>query len=250
MDLLLSQEGCAAGRICLVGAGNCNDVDLAALLTRYEGIDLIDWDADALAAGVRGQNLHDDRRITCHDGVDMTGIAGELANWSPSRLPSHQTIDAWRRQTVELPLPVRNGSFRTAASLCVLSQLVELCVVTLGADHPQLVDLVQAVRLAHLRQLAGALEPGGRGMVITDLVSSDTAQGLDQVPAADLPLFLRSLLSERNFFTGLHPGSLLTAISSDTVLSASTGEVAVIPPWLWLLGPRTYAVYAVRFRRR
>ena len=39
-----------AGRLCVLGAGNCNDLDLASLLQAHREVHLVDLDAVALAA--------------------------------------------------------------------------------------------------------------------------------------------------------------------------------------------------------
>src|ERR1043165_130674 len=43
----------APARLCLLGAGNANDVDLAALAEVFDEIHLVDIDPDALAAARR-----------------------------------------------------------------------------------------------------------------------------------------------------------------------------------------------------
>ena len=47
------------GRLCVLGAGNCNDLDLAALLRAHREVHLVDLDAEALAQGVERQGVAD-----------------------------------------------------------------------------------------------------------------------------------------------------------------------------------------------
>jgi hypothetical protein len=136
----------------------------------------------------------------------------------------------------------------TAASLGLLSQLIELCTGALRPDDPRLLELIKAVRLGHLRQLVSALRPCGKGILITDLVSSDTAPALLRTDAVELPRLLFRLLSERNFFIGLHPQALLNDFRDDPFLGRLATDCQLTAPWLWQMGPRTYAAFALVFR--
>src|SRR5262245_2519766 len=45
----------ACRSLCVLGAGNCNDVDLAALCSHFGSVTLVDADRDAVASGVQRQ---------------------------------------------------------------------------------------------------------------------------------------------------------------------------------------------------
>ena len=51
-----------ANRLCVLGAGNANDLDLNVLLHFYREMHLTDLDADALCRGVARQGLEGCRR--------------------------------------------------------------------------------------------------------------------------------------------------------------------------------------------
>ena len=71
----LVMEALAPGdRLCVLGAGNVNDVDLAAVLTLAARVDLVDIDGAAMAAGVRRQHLDGDPRVSRHER-DLSGEA-------------------------------------------------------------------------------------------------------------------------------------------------------------------------------
>jgi hypothetical protein len=53
---------------------------------------------------------------------------------------------------------------------------------------------------------------------------------------------LKKAISERNFFTGLNPFLLFNLISNNEQLSTSIASIQMNEPWLWNLGPRSYAV--------
>ena len=53
--LLLEAGGDSPERLCLLGAGNLNDLDLTALLGRYREVVLVDLDGDAIRRGLNRQ---------------------------------------------------------------------------------------------------------------------------------------------------------------------------------------------------
>jgi len=48
------------------------------------------------------------------------------------------------------------------ASTCVLSQLIEVVIQSVGVAHPRFLELVQAVRIGHLRLLMHLVAPARR----------------------------------------------------------------------------------------
>src|SRR5688500_17156136 len=55
--LLEAAHGRDQPSLCLLGAGNCNDVDLNQLMTAYARIHLVDCDTESLKAGAERQGL-------------------------------------------------------------------------------------------------------------------------------------------------------------------------------------------------
>ena len=69
----LTMESLAPGdRLCVLGAGNVNDLDLAEVLRVAAQVDLADIDGAAMSAGVRRQGLDGDPRISRHEH-DLSG---------------------------------------------------------------------------------------------------------------------------------------------------------------------------------
>jgi hypothetical protein len=214
-----------APRLMLLGAGNCNDVELASLATAYRQIDLVDWDAQALDAGVASQGVAGHPALVRHTGVDLREIGEGLGSWQ---------YGIERSDVV--------------ASLCVLSQLIEQAVTQSKLQDPRdALPLVQTIRRQHLLQMTDRLVGGGEAVLITDFVSSDTLPELTAVNEADLPNLVRRALSERNFFTGLHPAVLLDALRNDAALAPTVTDATLQSPWRWDFGPRIYAVFALRW---
>src|SRR3954453_11140620 len=67
-------------RICILGAGNCNDLDLKWLVQAYGQVHLVDIDPAALDRAVHRQGVAIDR-LKLHAPVDLTGIADQTAAW-------------------------------------------------------------------------------------------------------------------------------------------------------------------------
>jgi len=237
-------------RLCVLGAGNCNDLDLPQLLTRFGEIHLVDLDGDALSAGVGAQHLAADLRVGLHPGIDVTGLSGRLSNWSCDRPPPPAEIEAMLAVAAgESPLPLE-GPFDTVASVCLLSQLLEPIKLALGETHSCYLPLIQAVRARHLRQVVNLCRPGGHLVLVTDFVSSDTCPELATVADAQLSALAEQLVLSQNFFTGLNPFLLRQMFASDPWLTRRVMDARLSRPWRWHFPARFYAVCAVTAIRR
>jgi hypothetical protein len=247
-ELLTSAAPTGTGRLCVLGAGNCNDLDLGALRAVYRDIHLVDLDAGALALGMERQGRA--AGTIAHAGVDVTGMMDVLAGWSPQTAVSDADLVACRERPVQQVGPTLSGPFDVAASTCLLSQLIFSVTRSAGERHPRFVETIQAVRLGHLRLLTDLVAPGGTGVLVTDVVSSDSFPPLGSVPEDRLTGVLAELIRRQNFFHGVNPAVLLAAFRTDPGLSAQVEAVEPRPPWLWNLGPRVYAAWALTFRKR
>ena len=247
MQLLLPAAPVEGARLCVLGAGNCNDLDLAGLTEAYAEVHLVDLDAEALGAGVARQQPPAAERIHLHGGCDLSGILDRLA--AHQRQPAdaeelQQIIDA----ALAAPPPLA-GEFETVASVCLLSQMIHSVVLALGAEHPRFVEVMSAVRLRHLRLVTELLAPGGRAVLVSDVVSSDTCSALATAVEASLPALVRQLIESRNFFHGTNPAVMAQVLRTDSWLSDRHGPLEITYPWRWDLGPRVYAVSAISFGR-
>ncbi len=237
-------------RLCVLGAGNCNDLDLATLLHTFQEIHLVDLDAEALTHGVARQGLENNPAVRTHGGLDVTGVFDELAGWSPQTVLRDEDLRACMERPVRMLAATLSGPFDVVASTCLLSQLVLSVVRTVGEAHPRFLEAIQAIRAGHLRLLANLVAPGGTGVLITDVVSSDTFPPLGSVPDASLPQVLAKLIADHNFFHGVNPAVLARFFRTDPVVAPQVTALEMVPPWLWDLGPRVYAVCALTFRIR
>lgn len=217
MELLLETAG---GHLAVLGAGNCNDLDLPRLLAAYREVTLIDVDRESLVDGVRRQGVAPGTALHLRAPVDVSsGKVSGIAN-----------VDV-------------------VASTCLLTQLIHTLVERHGPTHPRCLELVQRERSVHLRLLSQLVRPGGWVVFVSDLVSSDTVPNLLGLPQAELPRAMQTLVAHRNFFTGANPYALVEALRTNPELSASPDPVNLRDPWLWsLTSTRGYLVYALCYR--
>lgn len=240
-----------SGRLCVLGAGNCNDLDLRRFAEVFAEVHLVDLDAPALEQAVRRQGMDASSKLKLHGGVDLTGVADLLSGWR-GRAATSREIDACVTQAADAPQPDLRpvGGFDVVLSPCLLSQLVGYASDALGPEHPRAIDLRLAIRRRHLRLMADLLAPGGAGVLVTDLAVSGMVKNLEHARPGGLPDLLRKLVTQRKVFAGLDPQGMEAALTGDPRVAPLLANVQHVPPWLWRLGPlKTFLVYALRFRR-
>jgi hypothetical protein len=137
-----------------------------------------------------------------------------------------------------------------AASTCLLTQIIQCVVRAAGERHPRFVEALRAVRAGHLRLLADLVAPGGTGVLVTDVVSSDSFPALASCDEGSLPAVLNRLVRAGNFFHGANPAALASSLLADPAVAQAVEAVGWAPPWLWDFGPRVYLVCALAFRKR
>jgi hypothetical protein len=247
---LLVDAAAKDGSLCVLGAGNSNDLDLNVLLTPYRQIHLVDLDTDALRSGVSRQGCGNSERVRLHGDTDLTFIADRLANGTPEHPLSDAELDecltfAATAPPLDLPAP-----FETVASVCLLTQLLGSVVMTLGENHPRYLEMTLRMRARHLTLLLELLRPGGTAILVLDFVSSLTCPELPRVFKSHLYDKAVQLVSQRNFFTGVNPFIIRHLFESDAGLAPAVESVQMTDPWLWDFGPRVYLVCAVIVRRK
>lgn len=233
------------GRVCLLGAGNANDVDLAALVRTFQEVHLVDIDRDAVAAA--GARLADGERekVRAHAPVDVSALFDRLEPWSrtppePATI-AHEIEAAPARVAAALP-----GPFDVVVSCCLLTQLQLVLLEILGDRNPRFDDLRTAFSAIHVRTLLSLLAPRGVALLVTDLTASATYPFDALEPDVDLAALMGDLLATGNVIHAAHPGRLSAVIRRDPVLRARYDAKFPVGPWLWQNGAEhTYLVYAL-----
>ena len=245
----LLDAGTGSGeRLCLLGAGNLNDVDVRALLVAYREIVLVDVDAEALQRGLTRQGLAGDGRIQIVAPADISGVFTELTAMENAQA-REAAIEFCLRTLEQIPDFGWRGSCDVVASVGVLTQLIDGVLRSIGESHPRSWEVVSALRTQHLRLMLDLASPGGAAVLVTEVVSSDSCPALLSVSEIGLPELLRGEIAARNFFTGTNPAALQQLLRTEIRLAGQLASVRFSEPWLWTFLARTYAVFAVTMRK-
>lgn len=236
-------------KLAVLGAGNCNDLDLAVLAAHYESIHLIDIDASALERAVARQAPATQAHLVRHAPVDLTGFVDRLERWkafqvTPEELIGHAGATADRVNTLT------SGPFDVVLSACVLTQM-QLMVVNVLGDQHRLFEAVQhTLTLTHLRTLARLLKPGGRALLATDVSSERIARLGSPAPDEDLKALLRALVSRGQIFQVADPAQFAFVVRDDPTLMSTVSISEPLAVWRWENGPQNqFLVYALELQR-
>ena len=244
-DLICQLPQPASARLCILGAGNCNDLDLARFTGGFAQVHLVDLDRQAMAKGVERQSPPAPGRIRLHGGVDLTGILKTLATWERHQ-PKRESIAHCIREARAFAGPPVQGRFEVAVSMCLLSQIIDSVVSVTGPGDVPL-ELVRALRQRHLRLLAEVLLPRGVGILVTDFARE---RGGARQPQAHSPPPGSAPASPGGTFLGTSPEELCALTSNDPILRTQLCQARVSPSWLWRQNPhRTLRVCAIQFQR-
>ena len=239
-----------SGRLLVLGAGNCNDLELEALASVFGEIHLVDLDAEALGRARDRQPLAVQDKLRLQAPVDLSGAFPDLPRWgkTPATPAELAVLPSQATQRVLAVLP---GGFEVVLSTCFLSQLMQSVFAALGPRHPQLQLIACALAVAHLRSVVGLLTPGGRAHLVTDAVSTETYPLQELWQDKDPLEILAQAERANNVFSGTGLSFLRRILATDaTVAPLLEGKPVVVPPWLWTFSEeRTYLVYALSFVR-
>ncbi len=246
--LALAPAGNAhGGRLCLLGAGNANDLDLEALAARFDEVHLVDIDPGALSRAMARQNATVRAKLRSHAPVDLSGLFHQLDR--ANRLPPLDTMVSSGTADVIRHLP---SEFDVVASCCVVSQM-SWALGHLASPDPTLVPMLeQALLRIHLRTVLRLIRPTGAALLVSDLTSSRFYPMLDDLaPGADLRGLTQELAAAHIAYTVCNPLLVRQILCSDVELAATCERPMLGEPWLWA-APRslTYLVYPFVLRRK
>lgn len=246
------QPGASLG---VLGAGNCNDLDLLRLAEAYASIHLLDIDAAAMQGGLAhqfatapagAQGLRERIRLV---PCDLTGALEVCHEYAVA--PTSGNLGRLRGALALLPaVAAGGGPFTTVASTCALSQLVSIFRRAMGEGGAELGPVGELVRLQHLRTVAALAAPGGTAILFADVVSSETEPRMLDAPAAELAALMERVCREGGCFPGMNPAGLVRLLDGPPLKDCWAGAPEGSAPWVWDLGPRSYLVTAITCRRK
>ncbi len=248
-EAILASANHPDGRLCLLGAGKCNDVDLDRLALAFSEIHLVDIDPSALGAAVARQSPAVRARLRPHARVDLSGVAKRLGRWK-RRAPTLAQIEATADATLQSLLARLPGPFDVVASTCVLTQMSFAVRDELGDAHPMLQLVRLSLMATHLNTMVGLTTAGGTSLFVSDLVSSNLFPIREMHSLRSPTELMDEVVASGRSYHSANP-TVIRAILSDQTLGPLVDEPDLIDPWLWSgrLG-RTYFVYALRIQRR
>lgn len=238
------------GRLCLLGAGNANDVDLDALAARFAEIHLVDIDPAAVARAIARVTPGRRAQMIAHAPVDASGLHDRVERW-PVDPPKLEALDAIVGDAVSRVAGVLPGPFDVVVSCSLLTQLQLVLLQVIGDTNPRFAELRAALNRAHMRTLGALLRPGGVALLVTDLTETSIYPPLNQVASdADLDKLMSDLIAAGSIIYAAHPGMLSSEMRRDPTLKEAFAVRFPIGPWLWRNGPhQVLLVYALEIRR-
>ena len=248
-----------AGRICVLGAGNCNDLDLQWLGTVYREIHLVDLDHQAIAEAATRQKVRNPAQFKLHAPVDLTGISDLVAEWNikiPDDKSIAKAIGVVRKMNSAAASVWDNSpaAVDLVLSPCVLTQTINPARNALRdhfpLQHPLRIQLRDALITRHLKLMTRLLRKGGKGVLAVDLISQEHFSDLARVPENELSALFAKYVSENKHYPGLDPESFNRIREGDSELSRSISRCELRGIWRWHLGLRKcFVVYGLVFEK-
>jgi hypothetical protein len=240
-------NGAAGGRLCLLGAGNANDLDLEALALRFDEIHLVDIDPGALSRAIGRQSEAVRAKLRSHAPVDLSGLYHQLARSTHFLPPDAMVVVGTAEVMRQLP-----SEFDVVASSCVVSQMAWALGHLASEDRAPLPVLEQALLRIHLRSLLRLIRPTGAALLVSDLTSSHFCPLLDELePDEDLRSLTLQLAAAFVAYPVCNPLLVRQTLRHDEELAATCRSPTLGEPWLWT-GPKAlrYLVYPIVLRRK
>jgi hypothetical protein len=245
---VLSGFASKSSSLCILGAGNLNDLELGDLLDLFRSVHLVDVDVDAVRVAVARRGFGGRKTCMVHGPIDLSGILHQLpaAATSDGTRIAQGLLATLERQRCSLP----GGPFEVTVSTGVLTQLLQSVVDSaLAPDDMSRVSLT--LRDKHLCDLMHLTQPGGTMILISDVVSTSTAPQLLEAADSELEEHLAALVAARNFFTGTNPYRIRGLLEQDPRFGSKFTDVRLLDPWLWAVtGDRQHLTYAIIARSR
>ena len=227
------------------GAGKCDDIELKPLLEHYSEIHLIDLDAGLLAQGAAQQKCTNHERLHQVGGVDLSGVHEQLIDYQKASDSQKQSILAEIIETGKNYTLPECGTFDVVASTCVLSQIVNHIVKCVGESNQEFASVMLPVRNRHLELILNKLNPGGTGLFVTDITSSDTLSELNN-PDAKLNELLHQAIAGGNHFHGMNPFAIRHLLTKHAPFANRINDLQISKPWVWNATTRRYACVAFK----
>src|ERR1041384_7568545 len=88
--------------LCVLGAGNCLDLELPRLTQRFSAVHLVDVDRGALDTALAKQPAEVRARLVLHAPVDLSGLLEKLERWKRLETTEAELLEHHRRTAQRL----------------------------------------------------------------------------------------------------------------------------------------------------
>jgi hypothetical protein len=238
--------------LCVLGAGNGDDLDLPELVRDFGEVHLVDLDGEALARAVETLPRPARDRVVLHAGLDLSGVVDRIDAWG-DRFPDDAELAALGEQLSRRIAATLGRDFDVVLSACLLSQLALPLRdrLVLGLDDWQ--RLFEAIERAHLTTVAALCRPGGTGVLAVDVTSSRKLPELEHFAAPwtwdELEPTARDAMARRRVRPSPDPDALLRWLT-DLERAGGVERPRRTDPWVWDAGGGVLAlVYGLIFHR-
>jgi hypothetical protein len=243
---VLSAAKTGHDRLCVLGAGKSNDLDLQQLARSFSEVHLVDLEPSSVAQAISRQDPVTRRKLAAHTPVDLSLLTAKRASKWQRKPPSAAELEQLSQAALQQISNRLPGPFDVVVSACVLTQLGFALTRAFPEPHAALGLLRLSVLELHLRTLLALTGERGTALFVSDLASS-SHYGLDQLPAdADLAAVMRDVVAQRAFYHLARPDLIRDLLAE----LEPKHEPTPLAPWLWT-GPqsRTYLVYGFSVSR-
>ena len=222
-------------RLAVLGAGNCNDLDLTTLASSFRELHLFDIDGQALTATYERQSAPVRRACALHER-DLTGVASSIERW---RRHQPEPLAAVTAAWVDLSgLASEAGQFDAVLSTCLLSQ-VAINLRDFFGIVPALNTALMAAVTGHIVLARALTKPGGNLLVTSDCITNRFPIHRETAARGAMGALLH--LSEQGAtFPGTDPRLVVDLLREDRFSPPELKRA-----WIWDLSEQSYLVYGV-----
>lgn len=236
--------------LCVLGAGNCDDLDLPALARDFGEVHLVDLDGAALEGALSGVTGPARAKLVAHPNIDLSGTLERVDAWG-DQFPAERELDALAAEVAGDISRKIGRTFDVVLSACVLSQLYQPLRQTLLLKLDAWRRLFTAIDRAHLATVAALTRPGGTGILALDVTSSHKLPELQSFTAPEtweaLDAAATAAIAARKVTLDPDPQHL-TALLTAAPFAAQIERPRLTTPWVWDTGGGVLAlVYALMF---
>jgi hypothetical protein len=249
-------EFCARGApleselsLCVLGAGNANDLELASLAARFRAIHLVDLDPEAVERAIGRESEATRARLVPHAPVDISGALDRIERWASLRVTPEELAEH-AEATARALLAKLGGPFDVVLSACLLTQMQLGVLSVLGDRHPLFEAVRYTLSLTHLAVLSRLTRPSGRALLVTDLTADSIAPEIALAEESELAGLVPRLVAEGRVFQVAQPELLREMARDNPTLSAELEFLPTFDAWRWQNGrARVFLVCALEAHR-